>query len=122
MKNKEFIEEQVYQYIQSTLAHHTNMMQVFENTGDQKFMTQTMPNFISALKRKHNEAKTQLSSSLQEVRFGLTQAEVLQIVNLMPTELVELHLIIDQLDQRLDEAQQQQLLLFIQEQKKLFAD
>jgi hypothetical protein len=42
--------------------------------------------------------------------FGLTQAEALQILNFMPTEAVELHLLIEDLDSRLTQKQQDGLL------------
>lgn len=43
----------------------------------------------------------------------LTQEEKLQIVNIVPTELVELFLIIDNLNDRFTESQQEQLLALI---------
>jgi RNA polymerase Rpb4 len=44
----------------------------------------------------------------------LTQQEKLQLVNILPTELVELFLIIDNLNDRFTESQQEQLLALIQ--------
>lgn len=44
----------------------------------------------------------------------LTEEEKLQIVNLVPTEIVDLFLIIDNLNERFTEAQQEELLTIIQ--------
>lgn len=45
--------------------------------------------------------------------FGLTDAETLQILNLMPRESVEIHLIIQDLPSRLTEKRQEELLALI---------
>jgi len=46
----------------------------------------------------------------KRIGFGLTEAESLQVLNFMPTELVELHLVVDQLDARMSEREQEELL------------
>lgn len=45
--------------------------------------------------------------------FGLTDAETLQILNLMPKEPVEIHLMIEELQSRFDDDRQQELLNII---------
>ena len=45
--------------------------------------------------------------------YGLTDSEMLQILNHMPTELVELHLIIDDLPSRMSDERQEELLQLI---------
>ena len=45
--------------------------------------------------------------------YGLTDGEMLQILNHMPTELVELHLIIDDLPSRMSDERQEELLQLI---------
>ncbi len=45
--------------------------------------------------------------------YGLTDAETLQVLNLMPTEPVEIHLMIEDLSNRLDEDEQNSLLELI---------
>lgn len=48
-------------------------------------------------------------------RFGLTPAEALQVCNLVPTKLVELHLIVEDLHDRMTGRKQEELLKSIQE-------
>ena len=48
-------------------------------------------------------------------RFGLTPAEALQVLNLVPTKLVELHLIVEDLHDRMTGRKQEELLKAIQE-------
>lgn len=45
--------------------------------------------------------------------FGLTEAEAVQVLNLAPTEPVEIHLVVEELQNRLDEEQQNHLLQFV---------
>ncbi|KAL7580098.1 hypothetical protein ACA910_012860 [Epithemia clementina (nom. ined.)] len=48
--------------------------------------------------------------SQKSTGFGLTEAEAIQVLNLMPTELVEIHLMIEDLQSRMPEKQQNELL------------
>lgn len=45
--------------------------------------------------------------------FELTKAELLQVMNLRPASLVEIHLIVEDCEDRLDEGRIQQLLQLI---------
>jgi hypothetical protein len=45
--------------------------------------------------------------------FGLTQAEAIQCLNLVPTEPVEIHLLVEDLSGRMSDRQQEELLDFI---------
>eukprot|EP00588_Corethron_pennatum_P003524 CAMPEP_0194298618 /NCGR_PEP_ID=MMETSP0169-20130528/60266_1 /TAXON_ID=218684 /ORGANISM="Corethron pennatum, Strain L29A3" /LENGTH=149 /DNA_ID=CAMNT_0039048623 /DNA_START=82 /DNA_END=531 /DNA_ORIENTATION=- len=54
-------------------------------------------------------SKTSFSES-DEGGFDLTDAEALQVLNHLPTEIVELHLLIEDLPSRLSEERQQDLL------------
>jgi RNA polymerase Rpb4 len=45
--------------------------------------------------------------------FGLTEAETLQIMNMMPTKPVEIHLMVDELQSRMTETRQEEFLAFI---------
>jgi len=50
------------------------------------------------------------AASLLSQPFGLTRAEVLQVINLAPCSAVEVHLIVDECEERLSEEQVTQLL------------
>ncbi|CAD7696521.1 unnamed protein product [Ostreobium quekettii] len=47
--------------------------------------------------------------------FDLTQPEILQLVNLRPTNIVEIHLIVQECEARLDEARIEELLLIVKQ-------
>ena len=46
--------------------------------------------------------------------FGLTEAEAIQVLNFMPSEPVEIHLMIEELNARLSQKRQEELLELIQ--------
>jgi hypothetical protein len=46
--------------------------------------------------------------------YGVTEAESIQILNLMPTEPVEIHLMVEDLHARMSETKQEELLNMIQ--------
>ena len=56
------------------------------------------------------DAKPQSSTS----GFDLTEAEALQIMNMMPSEPVEIHLMVDELQSRMSEEKQEEFLACIQ--------
>ena len=59
------------------------------------------------------EKVSELASLLKrngEDGFGLKDGEVLQVLNMMPKEVVELHLIVEDLTSRLSEERQNELL------------
>lgn len=53
------------------------------------------------------------SSTTSTTGFGLTLAEAIQCLNVVPTEPVEIHLVVEDLSNRLSERQQEELLEFI---------
>jgi len=69
-------------------------------------------------KSRRQELQTALQSSKQGIigsesarqGFNLTEAESLQILNFMPTEPVEIHLMIEELHARMSEKEQDELL------------
>lgn len=54
--------------------------------------------------------------------FGLTEAEAVQVLNLAPTEPVEIHLVVEELQNRLDEEQQNHLLQLVRSHLRGDAD
>lgn len=68
-------------------------------------------------------AATQTESTIVSImtvlnRYSLTPAEKLQIVNLQPTSAPQLHVLIEYIDDRLNQSEQENLL---QELKKIYA-
>jgi hypothetical protein len=59
-------------------------------------------------------ATTSSSTTTPRTGFGLTEAEAIQLLNFMPTEPVEIHLMIEELHARMSEDQQEELLALIQ--------
>jgi hypothetical protein len=123
LRHAEFIEREVYKYLESSSCSKLNI--------------EDMPTFISKLKQKkdadtnakdrkeeeydvttnQNDDNNVKDKNSQENRtkYGLTNAEILQILNLMPTELVEAHLIVEELHTRLSEEEQEELLQLIRD-------
>ena len=73
-------------------------------------------------KKRHVELKKTLMSQKKQVfaidstkstGYGLTEAEAVQVLNFMPTEPVEIHLLIEELHDRMPEKQQDELLAVI---------
>ena len=107
--HRDWIEEKVYEYLKSSASGNVNMKQ--------------MPELVSILKRK--KKKKLLLNSEMEMQSGaeqngnsidgfeLTDGEALQILNLMPKEPVELNLVIEDMDSRLNEEEQTRLLELI---------
>jgi DNA-directed RNA polymerase subunit F len=83
MRHCDWIQENVYAYL--------------KNTPCANVQTENMSTLVKELKEK----------------FELTQAESLQILNFMPRESVEIHLIIENLPSRLTEDRQDELLSLI---------
>ena len=85
----DWIQDKVYAYLEKTPCAQVQS-------------ASQMPTLVSELKTK----------------FGLTNAETLQIINFMPQESVEIHLIIQDLPSRLTEERQEELLTLIASYRK----
>merc|ERR1712232_125095 len=100
-------EEKVLEYIESTPCTNVDF--------------DTLPNMVKRLRapKKKNVAQDASSSSdtmhNDQYNFGLTDAETLQILNLMPQELVEYHLIIDDISSRMSDDRQNELIDVVKE-------
>jgi len=64
----------------------------------------------SNTKKTSKNANSYSSHSNLEEGFGLTDGEVVQVLNLVPRESVEIHLVIEDLASRLSETRQEELL------------
>ena len=63
---------------------------------------------MSSKKQQHDG-----KSSSRTTGFGLTEAESLQVLNFMPQEKVEIHLMVEELHARMSEERQDELLELI---------
>ena len=115
LKQKKWMEEQVLEYIEETPCTNVDF--------------DALPNMVKRLrapkpKKKNIEKdKSSLSSSSADMtkikddedNFGLTDAETLQILNLMPQELVEYHLIIEDISSRMSDDRQNELIEIVKQ-------
>ena len=110
LRHRDFIEEKVLEYLQTTPCVNADIKQ--------------MPELISKL--MGDKSSTNSPNKGEEIRncrkrgeandgYKLLDAEILQVLNLMPKEKVEAHLMIEQLETRMDDDRQDQLLQLISE-------
>jgi hypothetical protein len=102
LHHRDWIEEKVCEYVKSSPCGNAIMKR--------------MPQFVSILKRPKKSVKNKEEGGGGNERqgFGLTDGETLQILNSMPSVLAELYLIIEDLDSRLTEEDQTELLELIE--------
>jgi hypothetical protein len=93
-RHRDWIEEQVVEYLKSTPCVRVESSRRRE-----------LQSILQSNKRT--------GTAVKRAGFALTEAESLQIVNCMPTEPVEIHLIIEELQSRMTERQQEELLALI---------
>lgn len=84
LRQRDWIEEKVLAYLKSTPCLQAD--------------TEKMPNLVKRLRGRPKEG------------FGLTDAETLQVLNFMPREIVEMHLMIEDLQVRMSDERQEELL------------
>jgi len=115
LRHRDYIEGKVYDYLETTACAIVDF--------------ETMPEFVGRLKKgshgkehasKSNEKLEKETDTLndaknQEEGYNLTDAEILQVMNHMPKEPVEIHLMIEELMGRMDEDRQSELLQLIAE-------
>lgn len=109
LQHRDWVEGKVLEYIQSTPCASTDI--------------ERMPRMVSALRgekgsmqtgkgsKKTSDAQTKRFSTREG--FGLTDGETLQVLNFMPQEPVEIHLMIEELHSRMSDERQGELLQLI---------
>ena len=70
-------------------------------------------NVSDVKQQEENDLGSSSTGDPKVTGFGLTQAETLQILNFMPTEPVEIHLMVEELHARMTEPRQEELLELI---------
>ena len=97
--HRDWIEEHVFEYLQKSPCA---MLDVSTQNDFKSILTSS---------KKQSSAD---GESKKMTGFGLTEAEAVQVLNFMPKEKVEIHLMIEELHARMPEARQEELLEFIQ--------
>lgn len=87
MKHRDWIESKVLDYL--------------KNSDCTKLDAQRAPELVERLRSEKRDG------------FGLTDAEALQVLNLAPSESVEIHLMIEDLPSRMTDEKQERLLNFV---------
>lgn len=140
LRHRDFIENSVHEYLQGSSCAYANIDTVPElvyklrrkskknenNVGDdnsaraentlKRCKIESNDHNISMDSNDVNDVKTskdEQKDEEEEEGYGLTDAETLQILNHFPTEPVELHLMIEDLSNRIDEDRQNELLQLI---------
>lgn len=98
-KHRDWIENKVVEYLKTTPCISLGKSDIgsFQNT------------LMKSKKRKSVDTSN-------EIGFGLTEAEALQVLNFMPKEKVEIHLMVEELHTRMTDERQDELLEYIQSQ------
>jgi hypothetical protein len=84
-------------------------------TEEGAFVPEPVSEPVSMDTNEENDDNDNNSNSSMDQNYGLTDAETLQILNHMPTEPVEVHLMIQDLPSRLNEDEQNNLIELIAE-------
>mmetsp|Transcript_35029 Transcript_35029/g.74736 ORF Transcript_35029/g.74736 Transcript_35029/m.74736 type:complete len:188 (+) Transcript_35029:240-803(+) len=109
-QNRDWIEQTVLNHIQSSPV------------GGPDVKLDEMPKLVERLRRRPGAASASSSDSQNDddeegpSGYGLTNAETLQVINHLPTSLVEVHLLIEDIEKREnldDEDKQTQLLRLV---------
>ncbi|KAG7347937.1 RNA polymerase Rpb4 [Nitzschia inconspicua] len=122
-KHRDWIEEKVLQYLKRTPC-----VQLSTNKIDElKFKCSGIKRRSSALLQRtpRDDKRHRLSKSMDTAAnddnatsYGLTEAETLQVLNFMPKEPVEIHLMVEELHARMSEDQQSEFLSMVQSYSK----
>ena len=116
LRHRDFIEEKVYEYLQTTPCALVDFETMPEFVGRLKGTQEKKEDVTSStehLKTESKESAEHIDTNDEAQGYNMTDAEILQISNHMPTELVEIHLMIEELMGRMDEVKQNELLKLI---------
>ncbi len=115
-QSRDWIEQTVLDHLQSSPVGEINNEKLLENMPKLVEILRRDPEIINSQTVDGNGEQQHQHQHHQEehlVGYGLTKTETLHILNHLPTSLVELHLLIDDLETRehLDEDEKQLKLL-----------
>jgi RNA polymerase Rpb4 len=130
VRHRDWIEDQVVQYIQQTATMDLHSVKntiplrsVLLRRKRPKLSQKEVSSGLDPVATLHSDCTTQTTSAIEtEIRtsgFHLTEAEMIQILNHSPREMVDLHLLIDQIHDRLKVPEQEDLLRIIDHSRTL---
>jgi len=112
-RHRDWVEGEVYKYFQSTPCVK------LDPAKREEFHSKLKGN--KKLRRSSGEKKEggngdqkQAAQENGAIGFDLTEAEACQIMNMMPTQPVEIHLMVDDLQSRMPEERQEEFLAFVE--------
>ena len=100
-RHRDWIETQVINYLDGTPCVQLEGMAAMEALHEK---------LVSSKQTRQTTDETNETAEAKTTGFGLTDAEALQLVNFMPTEPVEIHLMIEELHARMSETKQEELI------------
>jgi len=112
-RHSDWIEERVYNYLKTSPCIYANRSKLDElhfKLTSSKRLRQSADRLMPGKKTSSRSPSNNNTHSVVTSSFGLTEAEAIQIANFMPTEPVEIHLMVEELHTRMTEAKQQELL------------
>lgn len=115
LRHRDFIEEKVFEYLQSTPCAAVDFQQMPVLMSKLRGNKDPSDNQTTVETVEAEKAEVSSQSKEQGESFNLTDAEMLQVLNHMPTEPVEIHLMMEELSSRMDEDRQNEMLQIISE-------
>ena len=122
-RHRDWVETEVHRYLESTPCGKLDPDRRDEFysklKGNKKIRQKTVSATVATKQEDSVEEQQQqtqhkdTASASVPTGYNLTEAEALQIMNTMPSEPVEIHLMIDELQSRMSEERQEQFLEFI---------
>lgn len=106
-EHRDWIQENVLEYLKGTPC--TNIPKSKLQELKSKCMSGGSSS-SSPTKKKRRTSESSPPKASPATGYGLTEAEALQILNFMPQEPVEIHLMVDELHDRMSEAKQEEFL------------
>lgn len=113
-EHRDWIQEHVLEYLKETPCVNipTSKLKEFKSKCMKGSMAPPSPS------RKKRRSLSDVTAPTDNTKasspnYGLTEAETIQVLNFMPQELVEIHLMVEDLHDRMSEARQEEFLEMI---------
>jgi DNA-directed RNA polymerase subunit F len=114
-QHRDWIEEKVCDYLKNSPCASVDLSKLDELHSK---LTSSKRRRQQLAQPAATDIAHQTPSASKTTSFGLTEAEAIQIANFMPTEPVEIHLMVEELHDRMTESNQEELLKCIASYRK----